>query len=88
MKHFLAEHIACSLGILSTDAINAVEVTTVLKTDQLIVGRKYSSPVDHWQRVQIDNVARFTIQVTERCEAAQTASFMFNPGSKQITGGQ
>jgi hypothetical protein len=64
------------------DALNAVEGTTVMKTDQLIVGRKYSSPVDHWQRVQSDNVARFTIQGTEMCEAAQTASFMFNLGSK------
>jgi len=69
------------------DAPKAVEVTVCLKTGQLIVGLKFSSPVDNWQRVQNDNVTSFTIRETERREAAQTAGFMFKPGSKQITGG-
>jgi hypothetical protein len=38
------------------------------------------------QRVQRENVARFTIQGTERREA-QTVGCMFKPESKQITGG-
>jgi hypothetical protein len=37
-----------SLGILVMDALKAVEVTVYLKTGQLIVGRKFSSPVDNW----------------------------------------
>jgi len=44
--------------------------------------------VDHWQRVQSDNVARFTIQGPEKRKGAQTTGFRFKPGSKQITGGQ
>ena len=44
-------------------------------------------PVNNWQSVQSDNVARFTIQGTERRKGAQTTGFRFKPGSKQITGG-
>jgi hypothetical protein len=44
--------------------------------------------VDHWHRVQNDNVARFIIQGTEKCKGAQTTGFRFKRGSKQITGGQ
>ena len=64
-----------------------MEDTVNLINNQLIFWRKCSSPVDHWQLALGDNVARYTIQVTERREAAQTAGFMFKPGSKQITGG-
>lgn len=68
-------------GILSTDALKAVGATTHFRTDRLIVGRKCSSTVDHWQRVQSD-MTRFAIQRTERCEAAQTAGFRLKPRFK------
>jgi len=44
--------------------------------------------VHHWHCVQNDNVARFTIQGTEKYKGAQTTGFRFKCGSKQITGGQ
>jgi hypothetical protein len=47
------------------DALKAVELSVYFKTDQLTVRRKCSLPVDIRQRVQSDNVARFTIQGTE-----------------------
>jgi TolB-like protein len=43
--------------------------------------------VDHWQRVQSDNEARFIIQGTERREGARIAFFRLKPASKRITGG-
>jgi hypothetical protein len=56
------------------DALKAVDVTVYLNTE-LIVGRKCSSPIDHWHRVQSD-LARFTIQGKERREAAPNADYV------------
>jgi len=56
-----------------------MEVTVYSMTDLFIDGRKFSSPVDHWQHGYCDNVSHYTIQRAERREAAQTAGSMFNP---------
>jgi len=59
-----------------------MEVIVDSRTDLLIDRRKFSTPVDHWQRAHGDNVAGYSKQGTEKRDAAQTAGFRLKSGSK------
>jgi hypothetical protein len=84
---FLVAHTAYSWQeILGSATANDVEATTDLTTDKLIVGWTFSSPVDNWQLLHSDDILSFTIHVTERREAAQTAGFRLKPGYKSQVG--